>query len=202
MKIRMFLAACSVALAHALPASADILSFDTILGPEILGATGSGTVVVAFDTTTNALAIDAIWSGLSGSTTVSHIHCCVATPGTAGIAVAQGTLPGFPAGVTAGSYSTVLDLASTSSFAANFLTANGGTAASATTVLLAGLGAGTAYFNIHTSLFPGGEIRGFLQTCGGTTGNPCETISRVPEPATLALLSLGLAGLGFSRRKH
>jgi hypothetical protein len=42
------------------------------------------------------------------------------------------------------------------------VTANGGTTAGAEAALLAGLEAGQAYLNIHTTMFPGGEIRGFL----------------------------------------
>jgi CHRD domain/PEP-CTERM motif len=62
--------------------------------------------------------------------------------------------------------------------------------ASAETVLLAGLAAGDAYLNIHTTVNPGGEIRGFLHA--------------VPEPSTWAMLLLGFAGLGFMayRRKN
>jgi hypothetical protein len=46
---------------------------------------------------------------------------------------------------------------------------------------------GTAYFNIHSSQFTGGEIRGFL---------------RIPEPATLALVCCALLALGFFQRKR
>lgn len=54
--------------------------------------------------------------------------------------------------------------------------------------LIAGLLGGQTYLNIHTNLFPGGEIRGQLQA--------------VPEPVTLLLLGSGLAGVAMKVRKR
>jgi hypothetical protein len=54
----------------------------------------------------------------------------------------------------------MLDL---SSYNPAFVSANGGTAASAEAALFAGIMAGHAYLNIHTTTFPGGEIEGFLE---------------------------------------
>jgi CHRD domain len=48
-----------------------------------------------------------------------------------------------------------------------FVTANGGTTATAEAALLAGLAAGEAYLNIHTDNFTAGEIRGFLTPVPG-----------------------------------
>src|SRR5262249_34463244 len=58
--------------------------------------------------------------------------------------------------------SRAFDMLNASSYNPAFVNANGGTAASAAAVLLAGIQRGQAYFNIHTQMFGGGEIRGFL----------------------------------------
>jgi hypothetical protein len=73
-----------------------------------------------------------------------------------------------------------------SSYNPNFVTASGGTPAAAFGVLFGGLNAGNAYFNLHTTAFPGGEIRGNLAL-------------DVPAPATLLLSLLGLAAMAMAR---
>ena len=64
------------------------------------------------------------------------------------------TFSGFPLGVTSGSFMQTFDMTQASSYNPAFVTANGGTVAGAEAALLAGLHAGTAYLNIHTSMVP------------------------------------------------
>lgn len=173
------------------PASAAVLTFFAPFAPEAVGATGSGSVTVSIDTVTSMMGISASWAGLSGTTTVAHIHCCTATPmtGTVGVAVTPGTLPGFPVGVTAGSYAVSLDLTQNATYTAAFRNNFGvGTAAGAQAALLQGLQQQRAYFNIHSNRFPGGEIRGFPQA--------------VPEPASWALLIFGFGAIGGALRRR
>ncbi len=153
---------------------------------------GIGTALVEFDIVTHTLHVVVSFSGLIGTVTAAHIHTptAVAGAGTAGVATTTPTFLGFPAGVTAGSFDATFDTTLATSFNPTFVTAQGGTVALAEAALFASMLEGRSYFNIHTTSFGGGEIRGFLQP--------------VPEPSTVALFGLGLAGIAFAagqRRK-
>jgi hypothetical protein len=150
---------------------------------------GTGFATITIDTAAHSLLVDVDFEDLSGNTTAAHIHCCTLPGSNAGVATQTPTFSGFPLGVTSGSYTSLLfDLTLASSFNAAFITANGGTPAGAEAALAAGLANGEAYFNIHTTQFGGGEIRGNL--------------AAVPEPASLSLLGLGFGVLIAGRRKQ
>lgn len=153
-------------------------------------STGTGEATVIINTTLQTMEVRVIFSGLVGPTTASHIHCCTASPGTgnAGVATTTPTFAGFPLGVTSGTYDNTLDLTASSLYNPAFVTAEG-SVANAEAALLTGLAAGDAYLNIHTTVFPGGEIRGYLEPAS------------IPEPATFELACVGLAGVVILLRK-
>jgi hypothetical protein len=150
----------------------------------------TGLAIVTIDDVLDTMRVQEFFSGLLGTTTASHIHCCAPPGSNAGVATQTPFFAGFPIGVMSGTYDNTFDMTLTSSFNASFVTANGGTADSAFAALIAGLNAGNAYLNVHTTMFPGGEIRGQL--------------AAVPEPSTWLLLTGGFAimGLGLRRRRR
>ncbi len=121
-----------------------------------------GSMDLTFDDVTLTLTITAgSYSGLLAPVTAAHIH------GPAPVGVAAGVL--FPLTHTGGTTGTLSGGPFVLSAAqAGFLTS------------------GMTYVNVHTSVFPGGEIRG--------------QIFEVPAPGALALL--GLAGVMGSRRRR
>lgn len=190
MDIRQGIIAGLLALSASLPVAAHPVTFGGTLSnlgepaPANLSV-GTGQVSVIFDDDAFTMTVNASFSGLTGTTTASHIHCCtsVAGAGNAGVATQVPSFSGFPLGVTSGSFSQSLDLTQASSWNPAFVAANGGSLASAFAAFATGLFNGKAYFNVHTSFVGGGEIRAFLAP------------APVPVPASIALMASGLLGL-------
>jgi hypothetical protein len=183
-----------IALTSLIAARADVFEYAVTLNganeSPANASTGVGAAIVNYNDTTHTLQLAVSFTGLSGTVTASHIHAPTASPftGTAGVATTTPTFAGFPSGVSSGVFATSLDLTSASSYNPAFVTANGGTTTGAETALASAMANGEAYLNIHSTVFPGGEIRGFLVP--------------IPEPGTLALLGLGALGLAFVARSH
>jgi hypothetical protein len=206
MKLRVLVSAISLSCAALMWSIPAALAATTTFVAFLNGANdgnnspGTGTAIVVLDqeAAQTTLQITATFSGLTTPTNAAHIHCCQTQPGIGNVGVATtiptfppiSGFPGFPLGVTFGTFSSGLyDLSQPLIYNPAFVTAQGGIP-QAEAALIAGLFSGSTYFNIHTDMFPGGEIRGQLNA--------------VPLPATLPLFATGLGALGLLawRRKR
>ena len=97
---------------------------------------GTATLFGTYNDVTNVITFNYSFSNLTGNSTAAHFHGPAAVGVNAGVRIGH---TGFPTGVTSGSYSNSFTLS-----------------ASNETELLSNLW----YLNIHSTSFPGGEIRG------------------------------------------
>lgn len=149
--------------------------------PNASTGTGIGDFRVSADNRFATVQIN--FTGVSGNLVAAHIHCC-AVPGTnRGVAIDFA-----PPSISSGSLTRLFDLTLSTTYTGGFLSGSGGTAAGAQARLLAGLANGQGYFNLHTSNFPGGEIRANL--------------SAVPEPSSWAMLIAGFGLVGGTMRRR
>jgi hypothetical protein len=126
---------------------------------------GLGTAVLTLDDVANTLLVDMTFSGLTTPTTNAHIHCCAPPGVAAGVVIPFA--PPFVTGTTSGHFVNLFSL---------------------TAVQVQDIYSGLSYINIHTTNFPGGEIRGQIPHV-------------VPEPATAGLIGAAIAALALLRRK-
>jgi len=174
------LAVASVLVVPAPAAHANVINFFANLSgtnerPTPVSSPGTGLAVVVLDTTAQTIEINVMFSNLTSADVAAHIHCCAPLGTNAMVATTiptfgnfpGSTIPSFPLGVTSGTYDQTFSLLDSNFYNPAFVTAQGGTVAGAEAALIAGLEAGQTYFNIHTTNFPGGEIRGQLAAVPG-----------------------------------
>jgi hypothetical protein len=160
MLLRPLVLACLLAIAPATPAQQVFVT--PLTGAAEIppnASPGTGNVFVSFSDP--ILSFNVSFGGLTGTTTMAHIHCCSATTNV-GVATQVPNFATFPTGVTTGTHVQQLDLDQASSWNSAFITSSGGTTQLAKTRLLERMALGEAYYNVHTSTFGGGEIRGIL----------------------------------------
>lgn len=196
MKVRFFATAAAAAILPAYAAATPIV-FNAFLDglsespPNASPATGFTTVTI--DPDAHTMRVEVMFQDLLAGNTAAHIHV-INGPGDANtgdtlgpVATTTPTFTGFPTGATSGTFDSTFDMTLASSYRAGWVTDSGGTTAAAEAALFTGILDGRAYLNIHSSVFPGGEIRGFLRP--------------VPEPASMAVLGFGALGLALRRRR-
>jgi hypothetical protein len=107
---------------------------------------GTATLTGSYNASTNSLQYNISWSGLTGAATAMHFH------GPAAIGVSANVLVG-------------LDITT------NGISGNGMGTITVSDDFEKALLAGQVYYNIHTALYPAGEIRGQVTASGsGGTG--------------------------------
>ena len=190
-KLTLILCAAIAALS-AQSASAHTDIFRSLLGAATenppVPSPGMGTSLVTIDFDVKTMRVETSFVDLIGTTTAAHIHCCINPPTNVGVATMTPSFSGFPLGVMSGAMDTTFDMTLASSYNPSFVTANGGSIDAAFTALTNGIADGRAYFNIHTTFRPGGEIRGYY--------------TLVPEPSSLMLMAIGMLGLLAHRRNR
>jgi hypothetical protein len=163
----------------ATPARADFLAeaiLDSAQETPPNSSPGTGMAIFNYSSTAQDLTYSVSFQNLLAPATVSHIH--FAPPGVAGPVILPLTNAGPPS-ATSGTFSgtlTALDLNPDPAGGINsFADA------------IAAIEAGDTYINVHSTQFPGGEIRG--------------QINLAPEPATLGMVA-GILSLGFLARRR
>jgi hypothetical protein len=137
-----------------------------------VNSNGTGTATLILDDVTGQAVLTLSFSGLTSAVGAAHFHAPADTHANAGVVNGLNFAPAFTltAGGTAGSLS---------NYVVPF---------TLTAQQIAGLKNGLWYINVHTTNFPGGEIRGQLYA--------------VPEPGTLLLLGAGLLSVAGALRKR
>ena len=190
-RVALAASALSAVALFSVPAAAQTAWYTNLTAAQEVGPpNGSpGTGFAYLTLSGSLLTISATFSGLIGTTQAAHIHCCAGPGVNAGVASMVPSFAGFPLGVTSGVFFTTFDLDLAASYNPAFITATPGqTVALAKERLLNGFNTGQTYFNIHTNVNPGGEIRG--------------QIIATPEPSTVALLTAGLVGVAIAARRR
>jgi hypothetical protein len=171
-------------------ANAVVVSYGASLEPRFevnpptgVTSTTIGSMGFKLDTITGDITGTVTGLDLTSNVVGFHIHSPAAAGFNTQVAVALDAIPRFYQNITVVGGRTYF----VAGFQGNVIPAlrNGRTLAD----VVAALEDGFAYGNLHTSVNPGGEIRGQL----------CET-EAVPEPASLA--ALGLGGLALLRRRR